>query len=151
VLNTAKTVLFYGHGAPDALGAPPLISAVDAAVITDGVMVAFACDAGSQLADDATTGGLRCFVGFSDSFLVPLDSAEAPWSTWMEAVITGTLMTNGTADDVQQALRDRFVWIFKMFKAGAFANTVNAPVVWLAADWNLRHLRLVGDGSSSLM
>jgi hypothetical protein len=150
-LKTARTVLYYGHGRSDSLGSPPLISAVDAAVVTDGVIVAFACDAGGQLAEDATAAGLGCFLGFSDSLLVPVDSVEAPWSRWMEAVITGPLMTNGTADDVREALADRFIWIYKMFKGGPFANTPNAPIVWLAADWNLRHLKLVGEGACALI
>jgi hypothetical protein len=69
----------------------------------------------------------------------------------METAITSALMTHGTAAELMSALADRFGWIFKTFKEGQYATLANAPVLWLTADWNLRHLALAGDGSCPLI
>lgn len=144
-IDGAGTLVYYGHGARDALGTPVLVDGDDAARMLDGVVVAFACDAGSAMAHVATAGGLGCFVGFSNLFMTVIDEADAPWSEWMEAAVSGVLMTHGTAGDVHRALRDRFSWIVQVFANGARAGNPNAPLHLMAAFWNREHLTVVGN------
>jgi len=147
-LDKADTVIYYGHGRNDALGWPTLIDAAAAAAFLVGhAIIAFACDAGEDLGPEAVAAGLRCFVGFTDSLVVVNDTSYAPWSLWMEIVISGVLMTRGTARDVYDALVARLKLAFEEFKEGRYARTLNAPWIWMTADWNLRHLVLVGDGN----
>lgn len=145
LLDKANTVIYYGHGSTDSLGWPALIDTAAAdALIGDGI-IAFACDAGEYLGPETVAAGLSCFVGFSDSFVVVDDTKHAPWSLWMEIIVSATLMTRGTAQDVYDALVARLGQVYKDFKEGAYSRTQNAPLIWMTADWNLRHLVLLGD------
>ena len=149
-LQGVDLVLFFGHGTEGALvGGGDLIDKWNVALAAGSVIVAVACRSASLLGAWAVSTGIRSYLGFSEDLLW-VDPFEREFGGAVAKGVEAVLRRSSISVSAR-SLRGGFSELVSFFQSGPGRNHPNAPIAFLAAQWNQDYCVTKGDLDVSLL